>query len=88
MIMRNGKTPAGWRMDEVNESSPSGLGMLMNPFAIVPQQENAERIETAFEILGDVKKLQEIEDRQALGARLMDWFDRNKANVDKVVGKS
>lgn len=50
MIMKNGKTGAGWRLDEVTEDGPTGMGMLMNPFAIVPKAENADRVIKAFEV--------------------------------------
>lgn len=51
MIMRNGKAAAGWRLDEITEGGPVGVGMLMNPFAIVPKEENADRIVKAFGLL-------------------------------------
>jgi hypothetical protein len=50
MIVRNGKTAVGWRLDEITEAGPVGMEMLMNPFAIVPKEENAERVVKAFEI--------------------------------------
>ena len=49
MIVRNGRAGAGWRLDEVKEGMASGMEMLMNPFAIVPKEENADRIVAAFE---------------------------------------
>lgn len=83
MITRNGKTPAGWRMDEVNEDSPGGLGMLMNPFAIVPKQENAERIEIAFRLLGELKEIYKKDD-----ASVALWVQEHRPEIDQVVGKS
>lgn len=81
MIMRNGKTSAGWRMDEVNDESPVGMGMLMNPFAIVPKQENAERIEIAFQLLTDLKAVVMKDD-----ATVAAWVQAHRTEIDKVVG--
>jgi len=50
MIMRNGKTAAGWRLDEISGDMAGGMEMLMNPFAIVPKEKNVERIVKAFEV--------------------------------------
>lgn len=51
MIMINGKSQIGWRLDEVTEDMAGGMEMLMNPFAIVPKLENAERVQKAFALL-------------------------------------
>lgn len=55
MISVNGKTNMGFRLDEVTEDGPVGMEMLMNPFAIVPKKENADRIELAFRLLENLK---------------------------------
>ena len=82
MIMRNGKTNIGWRMDEVTEKGPVGMDMLSNPFAIVPDKENAERIELAFELLTDLKKIVE----KGGTLPLESWLGSKKVQIDKVVG--
>ncbi len=52
MIMLNGQTTQGfWRLDEVRADGPVGMDFLMNPFALVPKQENAERIVQVFRLL-------------------------------------
>jgi hypothetical protein len=51
MIMVNGKTAVGYRLDEVTADGPVGMEMLMNPFAIVPKLENAQRVALAFQLL-------------------------------------
>lgn len=60
MIVRNGKAGAGWRLDEVSEDMATGMEMLMNPFAIVPKEENAERIVNAFAQRDELLKALEI----------------------------
>jgi hypothetical protein len=82
MIMRNGKTAAGWRMDEVNDDSPSALGMLLNPFAIVPKQENAERIEIAFQLLAELSKIVTKDDSTVAA-----WVQVHRPEIDRVVGR-
>lgn len=71
MIMRNGKTAAGWRLDEVKADMPVGMEMLMNPFAIVPKEENAERIVKAFEALESLERAAEVMEKYA------DWPSDN-----------
>jgi hypothetical protein len=76
----------GWRMDEMTASGPVGLEMLANPFAIVPKEQNAERIELAFRLLGSMKNLMEGKDKTTWGAWMADWFGDHKDEVAKVVG--
>lgn len=51
MIMRNGKAAAGWRLDELRADMPTGMAFIAAPFAIVPDERNAERIQKAFSLL-------------------------------------
>lgn len=44
----NGRTPAGWRIDDMDNLS-EGMDFIRNPFAVSPSQDNAERIVKAFE---------------------------------------
>lgn len=80
MITVNGKTGAGWRLDEVTEDGPVGMEMLMNPFAIVPKKENADRIVAAFDAMENKGKganeviAQAIVD--ATNAEAKRWCDR------------
>jgi hypothetical protein len=84
MISINGKTGAGWRMDEVTEHGPVGLEMLANPFAIVPKKENADRIELAFRLLGGLKRRAE---NRADNTAILAWFQEIEAELAKVVGE-
>lgn len=82
MIVRNGKTPIGWRLDEVGEESLGGRGFLENPFAIVPKEENAERIKRAFELLAEWRRTPFFDSREAWER----WVDDFGARVDRVLG--
>lgn len=66
MIVRNGKTAAGWRLDEIKADMAVGMDMLMNPFAIVPKEENAERIVKAFAALATIADALESRAREHL----------------------
>ena len=87
MIMKNGKIAAGWRLDEVTEGGPVGMAMLLNPFAIVPKDENADRIELAFELAQRLHDLNVIADQTERAARLGDFLERRKADIARVAGK-
>lgn len=51
MIVRNGKCGIGFRLDDLRVDGPTGMELLENPFAIVPEAKNANRIVEAFELL-------------------------------------
>jgi hypothetical protein len=51
--MRNGKTDAGWRIDD-SDPEKVGMWMLLNPVGIVPKDANADFIAEARE---DVPRL-------------------------------
>lgn len=82
MITRNGKTQLGWRLDELKEDGPVGMDFLTNPFAIVPKEENAERIEDAFALLSEWRKTPFFDSREAWEG----WVAEFGARVDKVLG--
>lgn len=64
MIMRNGRTSVGWRLDDCGEGMKTGFDLLMNPFAIVPDDKNADAIVSAFEERDRYKKaLEELQMR-------------------------
>jgi hypothetical protein len=54
MIIRNGKSDFGWRLDDLS-SGKAGIAMLMAPFAIVPDEKDADRIVKAFEVLPELR---------------------------------
>jgi hypothetical protein len=57
VITLNGRTGAGWRLDEIgglaSADGPAGMDFLMHPFAIAPDKKNADRIISAFNLLGE-----------------------------------
>jgi len=81
MLVRNGKTPLGWRLDELSEENV-GIGMLLNPFAIVPKQENADRIVAAFDLLKEWTQTPFFEKREDWEA----WVKVFRAKVDILLG--
>jgi hypothetical protein len=58
--MRNGKTAAGWRIDDCDPEKV-GMAMILNPVAIVPGDANAEFIAEARDdvtrLIAEVRRL-------------------------------
>ena len=83
MIMVNGKSQIGWRLDEVTGDMAGGMEMLMNPFAIAPKEENAKRVVEAFRLLRewlDVPLFATKEEWEK-------WVAEFRPRVEAVVGK-
>lgn len=53
----NGRSPVGWRIDDIGPDAPIGLQMLGNPVAIVPKKENLPLIATAPELLQQLEHI-------------------------------